>query len=304
VRGGSAWNALAGRPLRDPAESSVLLATGLGSLLECERTDDAPARDERGRPIAVERPFACRRPRLQLVASTVSGQLNAIEPEVVGLNDGGSKELDVKYLQLPLALGQRLLDTRDLSMFVLLLREPEHAARFARELSEAARARGLALTAMPWQEHTSGVEHRRGVQILNVFRALMGSVVVLIAGMTVLTTMAKAVSERTREIGTLRSLGFLRRQIVLLFALEAALLAAVACAFGLALTVGVTAAANASGVLYDGGIFAQPVRLTIAYLPWTWAGTAALLSLVAGLAAVIPARRASRARIPDALSHA
>lgn len=28
--------------------------------------------------------------------------------------------------------------------------------------------------------------------------------------MTVLTTMAKAVAERTREIGTLRSLGFLR----------------------------------------------------------------------------------------------
>ena len=152
-------------------------------------------------------------------------------------------------------------------------------------------------------EHTSGVEARRGTQTLAFFRALVAVVVVVIAAMSVLTTMAKAVSERTREIGTLRSLGFLRRHVVALFALEAALLAAVASAIGFVVTVAATAAANGSGITYKMGLLAQPVRLGVRYLPLTWLGAAAFLSLAGALAAVVPARRAVKARIPDALTH-
>jgi putative ABC transport system permease protein len=121
--------------------------------------------------------------------------------------------------------------------------------------------------------------------------------------MTVLTTMAKAVAERTREIGTLRSLGFLRRQIVALFALEAAVLAAIASAIGLAIAVGVTLLVNAAGVTYDAGLLAQPFPLHLELVPRTYAGTALFLAAVAAVAAVVPARRAARARIPDALTH-
>jgi putative ABC transport system permease protein len=132
---------------------------------------------------------------------------------------------------------------------------------------------------------------------------LVGFLVVVIAGMTVLSMMAKAVAERTREIGTLRSLGFLRRQIVSLFALEAALLAAVASAIGLAATASVTALVNAAGVIYDAGLMAQPFPLHIEYVPGTYLAAGAFLSAVAALAAVLPARRAVRAPIPDALTH-
>jgi putative ABC transport system permease protein len=299
-----AWNAVAGKPLQLAPESSIHLAMGLGSLLDCEPTGHAPARRKDGTLLPEERPFACRRPRVQLVASTVSGQLNVVEPEVVGLIDGGLKDLDAKFASMPLALGQKLLDTQALSMYVLLLRDPSRAAAFARELVEAAEAKGLALHAVPWREHTAGVEHVRGMKVLGMFRSLTAVVVVLIAGLTVLTTMAKAVSERTREIGTLRSLGFLRRHVVALFALEAALLAALACAIGLVVTAAVAAAINAAGITYNAGLLAQPIALGVRYLPSTWAAAAGFLSAVAAAAAVLPARRAARTRIPDALAHA
>jgi ABC-type antimicrobial peptide transport system permease subunit len=121
--------------------------------------------------------------------------------------------------------------------------------------------------------------------------------------MTVLTTMARAVAERTREIGTLRSLGFLRRHVVALFALEAGILAALASAIGLAVAVAVTALVNAAGVTYDAGLMAQPFPLRLELVPGTWARAAVFLAAVAAVAAAIPARRASRARIPDALTH-
>lgn len=303
VRGRFAWNAQAGRPLQLAPESSILLGMGLGSLLECEPAGDRPAKDRDGMLIPEERPISCRRDRIQLVANTVSGQLNVVEPSVVGLFDGGLQDMDVKFAQLPLALAQRLLDTSGLSMYVVLLRDRGRAAEFGRELVAAARREGIALAATPWMEHTSGVEARRGVQTLAVFRALVAVVVVVLAAMSVLTTMAKAVSERTREIGTLRSLGFLRREVVALFAVEAALLAAVASAIGLVVTLAVTAAVNQAGIMYKMGLLAQPVRLQVSYLPLTWIGAAAFLSLAAALAALVPARRAARARIPDALTH-
>ena len=278
---------------------------GLGSLLDCEPAADAVQRARRsdGTYVPEERPFACKRPRVQLVSSTTSGRLNVVEPEVAGLIDGGLEDLDAKFAHLPLSLAQRLFDTKDLSMVVLLLRDPDRGRTFARDLEEAARARGLALRAVHWREHTMGAEHVRGMKVLEIFRSIMAVVVVLIAGMTVLTTMAKAVSERTREIGTLRSLGFLRRQIVALFALEAALLAAVACTLGLALTLVAIRAVNGAGVTYNAGLLAQPIALGVRYLPATWAAAAGFLSAMAAAAAVLPARRASRTRIPDALSH-
>ncbi len=298
-----AWNALAGKPLHLAPESSILLGMGLGSLLDCEPTDHAPAKAWDGAIVARERPFACRRPRVQLVASTTSGQLNAVEPEVVGLIDGGLKDLDAKFAQIPLSLAQRLLDTKGLSMYTVLLRDATGAPAFARDLVQAAKAKGIAIVAMPWRDHVSGAEHRRGMRVLAMFRTLMTVVVVLIAGMSVLTTMAKSVSQRTREIGTLRSLGFLRRHVVLLFVLEAALLAAVASLIGLVVTLAITAATNASRITYSAGLAAQPMALGVRYLPATWVGAALFLATVAAAAAVVPARRAARSRIPDALTH-
>ncbi len=303
MRGRYGWNAIAGKPLHLAPENSILLGKNLGGLLECVSTADGPIRGKDGLPIPVERPLSCRRPRVQLMTSTVSGQINVVEPEVVGIIDGGLKDMDTKMIQIPLPLAQRLLDTKGVSYYAIRLRDRGSAAAFSRDLVSAARAKGIALVSMPWKQHAMGDEHRRGVGVLNAFRTLMSLVIVIVAGMSVLTTMARSVAERTREIGTLRSIGFLRRHIVLVFVIEAALLAMVASALGLAASLVITAAANSSGVTYNAGLFAQPIPLAVRYLPWTWVEAAAFLAAVAALASVVPARRAAKARIPEALTH-
>jgi len=304
VRRRFGWDAFYGRPLQLAGPDAVQLGRGLGALLECVPATREPTTGSDGLLIARERPFECKRPRVQLMASTVSGQLNAVEPTVVGLIDAGRKEMDVQFVAMPLEAAQRLRNTRDISMVSVLLREPSTAARFARELVAAARAEGLALDAMPWQEHYLGAQWRQGMQVLGVYRRLMAIVVVAIVGMAVFSTMVKAVSERTREIGTLRSLGFLRRQIIRLFAIEAALLSAGACAAGLVATVAICLALNGAGITYKGGMMSEPIPLGIALDPSVWLAAAAFLIGVAVFAAWLPARRAARGKIPDALAFA
>ncbi|HSM92163.1 MAG TPA: FtsX-like permease family protein [Anaeromyxobacteraceae bacterium] len=299
-----AWNAWYGRPLQESGPDSVLLARGLGALLEC-----APATDESpfgpgGRMIPKARPFECRRPRVQLMGSTGSGQVNAVTATVAGLADGGRTEMDTTMVFMPLALAQRLRNTTGVTQYGVLLADPSKAAAFVRELSAAARARGLAIDAIPWQESYHGAGYRQGMGLLRAFRGMMAIVVVAIAGMAVFSTMVKLVSERTREIGTLRSLGFLRGQVTRLFALEAALLSAGACAAGLLVTLAVTALVGRAGITYNGGILAAPIPLGVALDPANYLRAALFLVAVAVFAAWLPARRAARARIPDALAYA
>ncbi len=298
-----AWDAIAGRPLQLAGDDVVQLGRGLASLLDCEPSSDRPALRPDGLPIEEERPFSCRRPRVQLVATTASGQLNVVEPGIAGIVDGGLRDFDLKYVAMPMPLARKLLDSDDVSVYSIALRDRSRAGAFARDLAEAARARGVDVSAMRWDEHASGEEQRRAMQILGAFRTFVAVVVVLIAGMSVLTTLAKAVAERTREIGTLRSLGFLRRHVVALFVIEASLLAAIASGVGLAVTLLATAAVNGAGITYDAGMMAQPLPLKIAVVPGAYAAAALFLAGVAALAAIVPARRAAKLRIPDSLTH-
>lgn len=304
IRRRFAWDAFYGRPLQASGPASVELARGLGALLDCVPATQEPTTSSDGLLIPKERPFECKRPRVQLMSSTASGQVNAVEPTVVGLIDAGRKEMDMQLLAMPLELAQRLRNTKDISMFSVLLRDPSASARFSRELVDAARAKGIALAAMPWKDHYFGNQFRQGMQVMGVFRILMAIVVVAISGMAVFSTMVKSVSERTREIGTLRSLGFLRRQIVRLFALEAAILSAGACAAGLGATVAITLALNGARITYRAGLLSEPIPLGIAMDPSVWLFAAAFLVGISVFAAWLPARRAARRKIPDALAYA
>jgi putative ABC transport system permease protein len=304
LRRGWKWDAVAGRPLYLAGSSAILLGSGLGRLLECQPTSDRSYLGPNGLPIAEERPLRCRRPRAQLMSRTDKGQINAVEAEIAGTFDGGQAEMDRAWIHVPLPLAQQLMATRKVSYYAVELRDKAQAVAFGKEVREAAAARGIALEAVPWEEHWVGDDWRLGMQILGAFRSLMALVVVVIAGMAVFTTMVKSVSERTREIGTLRSIGFTRRQIVTLFAVEAGLLTVIASALGLLVTLVVTHGLTAAGLTYNAGVMAEPIRLGIAYVPATYLSTAAYLAVLAGIAGLLPARRAARRPIPDALAFA
>jgi putative ABC transport system permease protein len=299
-----AWDAWYGKPLQQAGGDSVLLARGLAALMECEPATTEPPFGEDGFLVPKVRPFECRRPRIQLVGSTVAGQVNAVEPLVAGFVDGGRKEMDDVAIMMPLALAQRYKNAQVVSQYTILLRDPRKGEPFARDLAAAAKARGFAIDAMPWQRSYFGEQYNQGMGIMRTLRSLMGVVVVAISGMAIFSTMVKIVSERTREVGTLRSLGFVRGQVTRLFALEAAILSTGACLVGLLLTLGITGLINGARVTYNAGLMANPLPLGVEVDPASYLRSAAFLVAIAVFAAWLPARRAARRKIPDALAYA
>jgi putative ABC transport system permease protein len=121
--------------------------------------------------------------------------------------------------------------------------------------------------------------------ILNAITAAMGAIgaiSLLVGAIGVLTTMWISVRERTEEVGLLRALGATGRQVLLLFLVEAVILALLG---------------GLSGIVGGLGL-AVLLRIALPGLPLTisfgFLGAAVLVSVLTGLAAgVLPARRAA-----------
>lgn len=122
-------------------------------------------------------------------------------------------------------------------------------------------------------------------------------VAVVISMLGLANTLVVTVLDRTREIGVLRSTGARRRQIRSMVTAEAITMALVA--FVLALPLG---AALTWGII---NVQSESLAAGIDYqFPWRLLGPLAVLTLlVAALASALPARRAARLEIVDALRY-
>jgi putative ABC transport system permease protein len=137
-------------------------------------------------------------------------------------------------------------------------------------------------------ERSSGIE-----QILNLLYVLLAlSVVISLFGMV--NTLVLAVFERTRELGMLRATGLTRRQTRRMVRHESVITALIGAALGLPLGILLAATVTRSLAEYDIA-FSLPVGTLVAFVA---------VAVVAGvLAAIVPARRASRLDVLEALGY-
>jgi putative ABC transport system permease protein len=128
-------------------------------------------------------------------------------------------------------------------------------------------------------------------------------IVLTVVLMSVTNSMGMTVVERTREIGTLLAIGLKRRGVVRLFTTESMLLTLIGCAVGLLVTLLVRWAINAANVSYVPPNSVSPVQLLVDLDSGRIVLTFVLMAVVGTLAAYLPARRAAKKPIIDALGH-
>ncbi|RDI69916.1 ABC transporter permease [Halopelagius longus] len=128
---------------------------------------------------------------------------------------------------------------------------------------------------------------------INTFLTGLGSISLLVAGVSITNTMLMAVIKRREEIGVLRAVGYTKRDIVWILLLEAALLGTLGAAVGVTIAFGVALAANS---IFLGDPFAF-TRSALLYL----VGAVAFGIVTSVLAGVYPAWRAANERPVDAL---
>ncbi|HEX6229736.1 MAG TPA: FtsX-like permease family protein [Solirubrobacterales bacterium] len=130
-------------------------------------------------------------------------------------------------------------------------------------------------------------------QLLGLIYALL-ALAVIVSLFGIANTLALSIHERTRELGMLRAIGMSRRQVRTMIRYEAVITALIGALLGMALGV-VFAALIAQPLEDEGFALSYPVGILLLMLVF-----AALAGVVAAIA---PARRASRLDVLDALHY-
>lgn len=245
-------------------------------------------------------------PTIDLLAATAGGAPNVVNLEIANVELQPWKELDDNYVGMNIGLAQNLIygrgEHKATGIVVQLHRTQD---------LEVARAQLLAV----FGEHGLDLEVRDFTELNPQYNQIIGlfgsifSFITTVIGVVVLFTVSNATSmsviERTGEIGTTRAMGVRRQGIRKQFLVEGSLLGAIGAAVGVVLAQVVAFAVNHSGLTWTPPNAGAPVPLRLytngAYglIVLTWTG----LLVVSALAALIPANRAARMPVVDALRH-
>jgi len=263
------------------------------ALSRAERRDDTPASEET---------------RIELLAANVHGVPNVASLRVAKAENQGFKEFDDVYVALHLREAQRLVYGGDEPQVTAIVLQLQHTGQMAAARSRLTELLSGELKNQPLEVQDFETLNPFYGQAVGMFAAIFGFIAVLIGAIvlfTVSNTMGMAVVERTPEIGTLRAMGVRRSGIRRLFVWEGLMLGLVSAIVGVALSLGLAWLVNHSGLTWlpPGNVTRIPLTVRVLGESTLMLGTAAGLLLVAAVSAWLPARRAARMNIVDALRH-
>lgn len=237
---------------------------------------------------------------LTLLAYTYDGAVNAIDVEFVGIFQTGISEVDNSSFYVPLTLAQKLMDTDRIDNLMVQLNDTSMTDTAVEVVQAKAAAAGyLGVTAKPWYELAT--QYQKVKNLCEVINQTTLSILIALALLAVGNTVGMSISERTGEIGTARALGFKARDIVQQFALEGLGLGLLGGVLGCAVgyVTGLLVTALRIPLETPGASVARPIVVDIQ--PQFLAFAFTLTCLMAVCATLIPALKASRLDIVDAL---
>ena len=237
-----------------------------------------------------------------MLVNTLSGQANALDVTVGHTFNTGNARSNDKFAFLTLDLTRTLLDAEGRADRLTVLLDDVSQTKMLRDhLLTKLNGAGYAVEIQTWQELSDFYNQVHGM--FDMIFGFIASIVLTVVVMSVANSMGMTVVERTREIGTLRAIGLKRSGVVRLFTTESMLLTLIGCLLGLLITLTVRWGINLANISYIPPNSVAPVPLLVDMDIGRVSFTFILMSVVGTLAAYMPARRAARKDIIDALGH-
>jgi ABC-type antimicrobial peptide transport system permease subunit len=147
-------------------------------------------------------------------------------------------------------------------------------------------------------------EVNSAIAAITIFQSFITGIIMLVAGLGIMTTMITSVVERTREIGIWKAVGASNRQVLGIFLAESALVGLAGSVLGLALAWVLMLPGNIIGREIIEQQASMPFAGDVLLLPlWVLPVAPAFATLIAVAAALYPALRGARIDPVRALRH-
>lgn len=259
----------------DTTDSEVILASGLAKAMKAKVGD-----------------------YLTLMTTTSRGALNAMDVKVVGIYSTGIPEYDARALMVDLNTAQQILNSRKVTNLVVVLDQTDQTESVAASLEKMFPN----IKARRWFDLATF--YNAVVRLYNAIFGFLGVIIFVIVVLSSSNTMMMSIFERTREIGTQLAVGTSRMRLLLNFLYEGLIIGVLGALLGLLIAYGLTALINNAHIMMP----APPGRTTgypllVDTVPMVFVGVFILMSMTTVVSTLIPAFKASRLKIVDALGH-
>jgi ABC-type lipoprotein release transport system permease subunit len=241
--------------------------------------------------------------RVTLVGRSTHEQMRRRTMTVVGIYDLGLPEVEKSTVYISLAEAQTLFDLRDQATEVVVSLE---------QVGQEASLLSSLRSALPGYEvdswQTLNPEMTQAFAVNEQVMSLFALVVLLIAAVGILNILLMAVFERTREIGILAALGLKRHQILALFLQEGVMMGLVGAVAGSVLGGAVVWYLSRVGLKWTASEYSEMTALMGDRIFFQLGidqllGRALTVGIIAALASLYPAWRASRKEPAEALHY-
>lgn len=267
-----------GELLSADESSGILISSGLARMLNLKLGDTAV-----------------------LLSNTLDGMANALDIKIRGVFNTGRSATNDKVLLLSYRHAQDLYDTMNADRLIVLLNNDSDTDPVMARLSASLKEDGYEVEIKPWYELSDF--YKQVKSMFDIIFAFIFLIVFVIVLMSVINTMSMSVMERTREIGTMRALGFKKNTIKALFSVEGALLGLLGSVLGVVFFAVFYFIIQSANITYIPPAASIPVALEIDILPLAMIKILIFMVFLSTIAAFFPAKRASKTKIIDALGH-
>ncbi len=236
--------------------------------------------------------------RVTLLMTLSAGAVNTLDFEVTGIFQSFSREFDARAVRISLESARALMDTPSAHLMVMMLRETEATATAALRLKQQLAGQGFEIST--WNELSDFYE--KTVELYDRQFGVLRLIILIMVLLSVVNSVNMSLFERTREFGTMLAVGDRSSTIFKLIMTESICLGVIGALFGMLLGCLAAIAISAIGIPMPPPPNANlGYTATIRIVPGIVAMSGLTGFIAAILATIMPARRATRLDIVDAL---
>lgn len=238
--------------------------------------------------------------RVNLIMTLSAGAVNTLDFELVGVFQSFSKEFDSRAVRIPLDAAKSLMDTHAAHLVVVMLDRTEDTVHTTNILKNKLSGEDYEVTS--WKEISDFYE--KTVELYDRQFGVLRLIILIMVLLSVVNSVNMTLFERTREFGTMLAVGDRSNTIFRLIMVESLCLGLIGGIVGMA--IGCLAAIGISAI---GIPMPPPPNANLGYtaliriVPIAVLTAGAIGFAAAVLATIMPARRAARLDIVDALRH-
>ncbi len=236
---------------------------------------------------------------ITVLTNTVDGVMNAMDITVSGIFSAGIDEIDSQVIYMPLPIAQIVLDTPNVDIAVFKFDKLPQAEANEGRINVELKAGDTKLMARSWR--SLAVLFRQCEKFYGVQNRIIEGILLALMFLGILNAVSMTVVERTGEIGTLRSFGEKRSDVIGQFVLESLIITSIGAFVGSVGSWVIIQVIHAVKIVTEMPGASVPFTLHINFLFSSVLYASALALITAVIATYIPARRAATMNIVDAL---